>query len=575
MSNQTNHQLHCRVCGAGVQTGQARCANCGKRPFSWWHYLKVTLLGSQILLPYRKEDHELVTAEPQPVSHLPTQRLNAPAADFSHPVAPQPLAPNSRIQQRYTIVQTIPLVTCNYYIAEATTAEQSYHYLLYETMPNAVQSAPLPEVDRPLGVLVELERFTEQGRHYIALQPPDKEGVVLSQVATPVVLQQAIEWTLQIGHILRKLPMSVGGMPLDLRSWESIYLNGRQAQLTTLAILQASERNPTAANALFLASLLYYLHIGTPLTSQNLVAAAPQVRAIIRKAQDWGYGSLSAMLHELQHSGDVPVYDRMLRQSTGTATHNGRVRTHNEDSIAKIDYLIDQSGLAEQTGLYIVADGMGGHAAGELASRTTAEQAFRKFIEQQFLPQLKRQTQKLTDIDEKLHPHEQLLRQLVEAANQIVYQSNQLIQADRGTTITTALVIGKNAFIANVGDSRTYLWRNGRLQQLTEDHSLVYRLYQAGQISRDEIYTHEQKNAVYRSLGETSTVEVDSYRQTLQRGDKLLLCSDGLWEMVRDDAIAEVVATAPTAQTACDQLIHEANLNGGEDNISVVIVTME
>ena len=574
MTNQTNSQLRCRTCGVAVQAGQGRCANCGKRPFSFWDDVRMMLFGSQGQLPYHEESRG-VTAEAQPIHHLPTQRLDAPPADFSQPVAPQPLAPNSRIQQRYTIAQTIPLVTCNYYIAEAITDEQSYHYLLHETVQTAVLATPLPEADRPLGVMVELERFVQHGRHYIALQPPDKEGSILSQVTTPVALKQAIEWTLQIGHILRKLPAEMGVMPLDLRSWESIYLNGRQAQLTTLAVFQHQEQNPTAANALFLASLLYYLHIGSPLTGQNLVAAAPQVRAIIRKAQDHSYRSLSDMLQELQHSGDIPVYDRMLRQSAGTATHQGRVRDHNEDSIAKIDYIIDQSGLTEHTGLYIVADGMGGHAAGELASRTTAEQAFRKFIEQQFLPQLKRQTQKLTGVDETLHPHEQLLRQLVEAANQIVYQSNQLTQADRGTTITAALVIGKNAFVANVGDSRTYLWRNGRLQQLTEDHSLVYRLYQAGQISRDEIYTHEQKNAIYRSLGDSPTVEVDSYRQTLQRGDSLLLCSDGLWEMVRDDAIAVVVANAPTAQTACDQLIREANLNGGEDNISVVLVTME
>jgi serine/threonine protein phosphatase PrpC len=216
---------------------------------------------------------------------------------------------------------------------------------------------------------------------------------------------------------------------------------------------------------------------------------------------------------------------------------------------------------------------MGGHAAGELASKGSVQQAFAQFISNHVLPDLKRSTRRL-DTATAATPLDQI-RLLVQEANRLVFQANRATDANRGTTITAALIIGNQAYVANVGDSRTYLLTGGQLQQITDDHSLVYSLFKANQIQKDEIYTHPRKNEIHRSLGDKEQVQVDTFSHLLQAGDKLLLCSDGLWEMVRDPEIQQVLMTAPTPQSACDQLIQLANMNGGEDNISAIVVVME
>jgi len=139
--------------------------------------------------------------------------------------------------------------------------------------------------------------------------------------------------------------------------------------------------------------------------------------------------------------------------------------------------------------------------------------------------------------------------------------------------VTTALVQDDQAFIANVGDSRTYLYRDGRLEPQTKDHSLVYRLVEAKQIDPDDIYSHPQRNLIYRSLGAGhKSVDPDVFHIPLRPGDSLLLCSDGLWEMVRDQDLLKVLKENTDAQKICDTLIDLANANGGEDNITAVLV---
>jgi protein phosphatase len=144
-----------------------------------------------------------------------------------------------------------------------------------------------------------------------------------------------------------------------------------------------------------------------------------------------------------------------------------------------------------------------------------------------------------------------------------------------GTTLTAALVRDEMALIANVGDSRTYLWRDGELVQITSDHSLVAQLVEAGALAPDEIYTHPEKSAIYRSLGHAPEVEVDLFEQPLESGDRLVLCCDGVWEMLRSDGIEEVLLMEPDPQCACEEMVRRANLAGGEDNISVVVVQFE
>lgn len=265
---------------------------------------------------------------------------------------------------------------------------------------------------------------------------------------------------------------------------------------------------------------------------------------------------------------------RALRQNSGTATHAGLVRDHNEDYVAKLDYSLDQSGAAEPMGLYIVADGMGGYKEGEKASRDSVRRAFRDFIEGHILQDLSAPTRKLSTTQTE-SPLEDTLRGLVTKANLLIRTKRQETGSNRGTTITALLIVGSKAAVANVGDSRTYHMRDGQLRQVTQDHSLVFSLFKGGQITEEQIYTHPQKNEVYRSLGDREDLKIDTFSPEIQAGDRLLLCSDGLWEMVRNNRIAAILAGATTPQMACDRLVAEAYDNGGEDNISAVVVFLE
>jgi protein phosphatase len=138
-----------------------------------------------------------------------------------------------------------------------------------------------------------------------------------------------------------------------------------------------------------------------------------------------------------------------------------------------------------------------------------------------------------------------------------------------------ALVIGDRATIANVGDSRTYLHRDDKLRRITRDHSLVMRLVEIGQIREQDIYSHPQRNAVLRSLGEPGEIEVDLFHEHVRPGDVLLLCSDGQWEMTHDPQIAATIASHNDPQAACGALIQAANQAGGEDNITSILVRFD
>jgi serine/threonine protein phosphatase PrpC len=171
-----------------------------------------------------------------------------------------------------------------------------------------------------------------------------------------------------------------------------------------------------------------------------------------------------------------------------------------------------------------------------------------------------------------------ILETLVEGvqwANRAVHESSQENSVEMGTTITAALVFDGTAYIVNVGDSRTYVYheREGQLVQVTRDHSLVARLVEVGAISRDEVYTHPARNKVYRGIGDKGAVEVDWFTLPVSEGDYLLLCSDGLWEMVRDPEVKRIMQKcAGNPEQASAALIKAALRGGGVDNISVIVV---
>ncbi len=244
----------------------------------------------------------------------------------------------------------------------------------------------------------------------------------------------------------------------------------------------------------------------------------------------------------------------------------------NEDSTLILQLQRVHESVSSPVGIFIVADGMGGHDAGQLASHMAIGTIAERLVRELIMPPL---TAEKTEAEASLQDEDSLVELLhgsVEDANTAICQANQRNDTDMGSTITGFMIAGDLAYIFNVGDSRTYMQRDGKLYQLTNDHSLVGQLVAGGLIEPDDVYTHPQRSQIYRSLGDKLNVQIDIFKQQITPGDILLSCSDGLWEMVRNPQITEILNNAPDPQTACARLIEAANTNGGEDNVSAVVV---
>ena len=234
-----------------------------------------------------------------------------------------------------------------------------------------------------------------------------------------------------------------------------------------------------------------------------------------------------------------------LGESAGR-TDPGRVRRRNEDA-----YVLDPP-------LFAVADGMGGAQSGEVASRLTAG-AFREYH----------------DAD-RLAPDERL-QAIIQEANRRVYDRARTDSehSGMGTTVTAALLTGGRVILGHVGDSRAYRIRDGELEQLTEDHSLVGDLMRSGRLTPEEAEAHPQRSVITRALGTDPEVDIDTISVDAEVGDLFLLCSDGLTTMVADDDILGILSAAPTLGDAARELVRAANTGGGEDNVTVVLFRVE
>jgi serine/threonine protein phosphatase PrpC/ribosomal protein L40E len=252
----------------------------------------------------------------------------------------------------------------------------------------------------------------------------------------------------------------------------------------------------------------------------------------------------------------------------GFASHEGMVREVDEDSVLVLSTTSLCEGLpAPAVSFFAVCDGIGGAAAGEIASKIAVQALAERLMETLFLPILKGEALLSETVVE-------LLKQAVEYANQNILAYRQQNDLDMGCTLTCALLIGQQVWVANLGDSRTYLMRDDELQQISKDHSLVAGLLAAGMIEADDVFTHPQRNIILRSLGDKANVVVDVFAEVVLPGDRLLLCCDGLWEMVRPPEIIHTLTTLIDPQAASDELVRLANLAGGEDNISVIVINV-
>lgn len=254
---------------------------------------------------------------------------------------------------------------------------------------------------------------------------------------------------------------------------------------------------------------------------------------------------------------------RQLMASVGQSV--GRQRDHNEDSALALTSTICGNTESIPFGLYIVADGMGGHQFGEVASnaavRIVGGNITRKFHSYLYsLP--------TTSLQESL-------QEVMEAS---VSEAHQFVQREApgsGTTITAALVLGQQITIAHVGDSRAYaIYPDGRIDTITRDHSLVKRLEELGHLSKDEAENFPHRNVLIRALGQGDNLEADIFTIPFPQTGYLMICSDGLWGVISEKEIFEAIVNSPTLGEACQRLVEAANDAGGPDNITVILAQM-
>ncbi|MBX3064229.1 MAG: Stp1/IreP family PP2C-type Ser/Thr phosphatase [Anaerolineae bacterium] len=245
----------------------------------------------------------------------------------------------------------------------------------------------------------------------------------------------------------------------------------------------------------------------------------------------------------------------------GWGIDKGTVRENNEDSLAAVTVNQASESESQSVGLYAVADGMGGHQAGEVASKLAVRTAIRQLVEA------------VTESDEPMPENYRVwLEQAVAVANRVVRKTGDDQQKNLGTTLVIAVVVGNDVHIANVGDSRAYLVTPTKLRQITHDHTFVQMLVDSGTITPEQAAKHPRRNVLTQAIGAQDQADIDLYDETLGADELILLCSDGLWETLGDEQILEIIRTAETPGAACQALVDACNEKGSQDNIAAVLV---
>jgi protein phosphatase len=248
-----------------------------------------------------------------------------------------------------------------------------------------------------------------------------------------------------------------------------------------------------------------------------------------------------------------------LKLTFEALTDIGKARKNNEDNFL----------LAPELGLAMVADGMGGHNAGEVASSLAVKVTRDKF------ESMRNTGMKPAQYNEKFSVETNQLGFAVQLANSVIYEAGNSGAENKGmgTTLTATLICRNRLCIAHIGDSRAYLFRASALRQLTEDHSLVMDHVRKGLLTKEQAEVSPLQNILTRALGAQKTPAVDLVEAVLAEGDRVLLCTDGLFKAVKEEALAETFKTQPDDKKACEALVKMANDNGGPDNVTVVIGT--
>lgn len=539
--------------------------------------------------------------------------------------------------------------TCEYCGSDLTSEQPAEFYLMAESFyPQALMQDPaimdLQLYHPNIVPVVDFFSYTPfgRGRYYAVAEP--RQGVRLSQLSVPRPGTQVFGWALQLADALDYLH-SKGVIGAGAEA-DDILVQGDMASLASLQNARLAEHESPERTQLQsmdlakLAATIYEAYVGHPaaMTPEGILpmpSQAPEkvgatLRAAIEPVQgiappisaaEWRDMISAALiaLSDLEQPGKPVVYV--------SASHSdvGRVRDQNQDSFSTTEFYQSSVERPMNIGLYVVADGMGGHKGGEIAS-SIASQVFSSEVMARVIAPLSGapSTQPAITNETVL----QGMARAVQTANERIYKARDSRQNDMGTTLVAVLIAGGKAYIVNVGDSRFYFYtqrpqeqetaphpvldgtaplqpkgatvplkRTATLEeaeaqakaraeeeaktinreeymltQVSVDHSLVHRLVELGQLDPEEAKVHPHRNFIYRSLGGPPPIEVDTFVRTLRPGDRLLLCSDGLNSMIEDDAIESVLATVEDPQEACAKLVELANEAGGHDNVTTIII---
>ena len=437
-----------------------------------------------------------------------------------------------------------------------------------------------------------------EGRVYVAF--PHIAGIRLADRIGLTSEREVVSWGVQLcqilgvlhRHDLLCLELPPEGVILDktgrlrLALFETLTEKGAQHEPLFLSdgysapeLYKSGELHETS-DVFAIGALLYSLVVGLRLPTESWVVQpeppifypekvlSPDLERVLRQALAFQAEDRYQTVGELKSALLELIREIGIRSAWRTDV--GQWRDHNEDAVLVKEFGQGTIDGNTSRGLYIVADGMGGAEAGEIASEISIT-VVAEHIEQAW------SQDQSDDVERDDAAWEVCLREAVEAANTAIvgYAKAHPEAEGMGSTIVAVLLTGHSQILAWVGDSRIYLLEGGQLSQLSRDHSLVERLVEIGQLTPEEARTHEHRNVLIRSLGSKEQVTVDTLTRLFKRGARLLLCSDGLTSHVEDPAVADILSRHREPRDAALELVVAANTGGGSDNVSVIVVFNE
>lgn len=398
---------------------------------------------------------------------------------------------------------------------------------------------------------------------------PDVRRQLASRLTATQRLEDVLSWGISLAEGLTYLHDHA--VVLTEVVLESVLLDGDAARWRCFGnvALFADEiddeiRTRSSDNVRGLARILVNLATGRDGIKAALTLAEPAARVLSQVSRAAGVLKAADFAVALSRARELIHQQQHVSYRIGAHSDVGRLRKLNEDSFLSIDLSPALTAVTMSAGVVAVADGVGGHSAGDVASRLVVEALSRE------TDILRTEVAGGQPLDAKAW-----VTRAAKAGNQAVFVEREAMLNDMGSTLVMALLVGSSAMVLNVGDSRAYCLTPSGMRQVTTDHSLVQRLIAIGQLTPEEARNHPQKGVIYRVIGDTAKVAYDLFEVSLSLGEALLLCSDGLTDMVEDRVLWHVWYEASSPQAACEELVDLANEAGGYDNVTVLIAQVE